>query len=476
MCWQWRNWAFSYRISFIPWTTLEFAFALSRQPSWRWHLGSPQRYFLKVLGLIDFLEIYEPCMQGWAPHATSAADCHGAFTNNPQFAQQLFDASLSLYLIRTHKLVKANNPKLLDFVLYFMPTNLVHAEADPPFPTIFEGSTMDHKKHASIHNYFRTWLVYGNSFGNKENTLDCHVISKPDVYAASMTTPMSELLWPQPPVRSSSSRSLTTASSSRPSLSKGSWSLTTTSLSSQSQAALSSHSKAWASSKSTILSFFPNTYPGQQCQSHIRNKARCPGGSGGRNKFHDPDSFYVPPLSGKCGLMPLQQSIHCPNALLNKTKPVRTSGIMPFQTLHCLSCQVMTRRNWCTFWHGCAPVLPCCTAFRCRTRQHSPIKLGATFSRWATVISCGVTLLQQHIKKKFGKSWEEFWKLLVCQRHPPMQIWIQFIGETKNCLLTSYPGFLCFGKFCGSCMSWTFTSNLLVWINVQTGTLLKKIQ
>jgi len=115
-----------------------------------------QRYFLKVLGLINFLEIYKPHMQRLAPHATSAADCHGAFTNNPQFAQQLFDAGLLLYLIWTHELVKANNPELLNFVLYFMPTNLVHTEADPPFPTIFEGSTMDYKKHASIHNYSRT--------------------------------------------------------------------------------------------------------------------------------------------------------------------------------------------------------------------------------------------------------------------------------------------------------------------------------
>ena len=159
-----------------------------------------QRYFLEVLGLIDFLEIYEPRMQGRAPRATSAADCHGAFTNNPQFAQQLFDASLSLYLIRTHKLVEANNPKLLNFVSYFMPTDLVHTEVDLPFPTIFEGSTMDHKKHASIHNYFQTWLVYGDPFGNKKNTLDHYIISKLDVYAASMTTPMSELLRPRPPV------------------------------------------------------------------------------------------------------------------------------------------------------------------------------------------------------------------------------------------------------------------------------------
>jgi len=85
-------------------------------------------------------------MQRQAPYATSVTDCLDAFTNNPQFAQQLFDAGLLLYLILTHKLVKENKPKLLNFVLYFMPTNLIHAEVDPLFPTIFEDSTMDHKK------------------------------------------------------------------------------------------------------------------------------------------------------------------------------------------------------------------------------------------------------------------------------------------------------------------------------------------
>jgi len=141
-----------------------------------------QRYFLEVLSLINFLEIYELCMQRWAPRAMSAADCLGTFTNNPQFAQQLFDAGLLLYLIWTHKLVKANKPELLGFVLYFMPTNLVYMEADPHFPTIFKGSTIDHKKHASIHNYSWAWLVYGDPFGDNKNTLDHHVIGKPDVY------------------------------------------------------------------------------------------------------------------------------------------------------------------------------------------------------------------------------------------------------------------------------------------------------
>ena len=144
-------------------------------------------------------------------------------------------------------------------------------------------------------------------------------------------------------------------------------------------------------------------------------------------------------------------------------------------------CRTLHNHSFDCFWQHTAraslsaPILPCCTTLRSRTWQHSLIKLGTTFSRWAAVISWEVTLLQQHVERKFGKSWNEFWELLVCQRHSPMWIWVWFIEEMKNCLSTSYLGFLYFGKFCESCISWTFTSNSLVWINAQTGTLLKKI-
>jgi len=115
-----------------------------------------QRYFLEVLGLIDFLEIYQPRMEGHAPHATSTADCLGAFTNNALYAQQLFDAGLPIYLIQKYDTFAVNDPIILNVISLLTPTDLILEESNPPFPVIYQGSIMDHKKHASVHRYSQT--------------------------------------------------------------------------------------------------------------------------------------------------------------------------------------------------------------------------------------------------------------------------------------------------------------------------------
>jgi hypothetical protein len=151
-------------------------------------------------------------------------------------------------------------------------TDLVCAESDPPFPIIFQGSTMDHRKHASIHSYSRTWMVYGDPFGDKNNTSDPHIVGKPDQYMWSTTTPMSTLLQPRPPSPSSSPSQSLAASSSQPLATSSSSQSLAASSSSQSYTASSSRpshsrgllrSNARASGKSTIPSFFSNTYPVQ---------------------------------------------------------------------------------------------------------------------------------------------------------------------------------------------------------------------
>ena len=221
-----------------------------------------QRYFLEVLGLINFLEIYQPRMEGCAPHAMSTVDCFGAFTNNTLYAQQVFDAGLPVYLIQKYDTFAVNDFIILNVVSLLTPTDLVLKESNPSFPVIYQGSTMDHKKHASVHRYFQTWMVYGDPFGDKDNTLDPLIVGQHNSDSASRTVPMSDLLQPQPPVQSTSSQAL--ASLSR--------SLLASSLSRSLLAPSSSHflSHSKAAGKSTFLSFLPNTHPVQQSTSHIR--------------------------------------------------------------------------------------------------------------------------------------------------------------------------------------------------------------
>ena len=41
-----------------------------------------QHYFLELRGILDYLEIYEPCINGILPPATTTANTIRAFTNN----------------------------------------------------------------------------------------------------------------------------------------------------------------------------------------------------------------------------------------------------------------------------------------------------------------------------------------------------------------------------------------------------------
>ena len=286
-----------------------------------------QRYFLELLGRIDFLEIYQPRMEGRAPCATSAADCLGAFTNNPQVAQQLFDAGLPLYLFWPSDRWSANNHVTGSLVKPLRPSDIVFAESETPFPVIFQGSAMDHKKHASMHNYSRTWMIYGDPFANEHNDLDPHTTGESSKWYASRTIPISDLLQPRLPVTSSSSQSLS-ASSLR---------------------SLSRRSKgSKASGKSMSLSFFPDTYLVKQGHNHIRNKQDA------RERLLAVTSFgtliaLTSLLLGGCGLMPSQQSTHHRDASSRKPKASRTSDIMPFLILRCSSHQLTTRRKCRTF-------------------------------------------------------------------------------------------------------------------------------
>ena len=190
-----------------------------------------QRYFLELLGLIDFLEIYQPRMEGRAPCVTSAADCLGAFTNNPQVAQQLFDAGLPVYLFRPFEHWSASDHVTVNVVKPLAPSDIIFTDSDPPFPVIFQGPPMDHKKHASIHKYSRTWMVYGDPFADEHNDSDPHTTGEPSLWYASKTIPMSNLLRPWLPVRSSSSQPVATSSSRSASHSNGLSSLKASSVS-----------------------------------------------------------------------------------------------------------------------------------------------------------------------------------------------------------------------------------------------------
>ena len=129
----------------------------------RFSVTELQRYYLEVLALVNYIEIYKPRMDGaQSPAKGLTAACIGAFTSTPRVVQDFVEAGLPVYFIRPAAAVfTASPPKILSVVSLLDPeSHLELRDSEPRFPTIFKGLTNTHMKHLAIHRYSRTWMVY----------------------------------------------------------------------------------------------------------------------------------------------------------------------------------------------------------------------------------------------------------------------------------------------------------------------------
>ena len=126
-----------------------------------------QRYYLEVYGILDYLEICRPRMDGEKPPAESIMNCVGTFTNIPRIAQDFYNAGLPVWFMRPSSVwsshVKCN---ILEVVTPLDPADvLCLSDHYPPFPAIFYGSSSDTKRHDAFYNHSRMWLVFKDPFG-----------------------------------------------------------------------------------------------------------------------------------------------------------------------------------------------------------------------------------------------------------------------------------------------------------------------
>jgi hypothetical protein len=180
------------RLGFMSTTFLEMKFGVTEF----------QRYYLETAGLLDYLVVYKPRMDGVATRSSAVDNRIGVFTNTPLVAQEFYDAGLPVWLIRETKSIAespANAPKVLKLVEPRNPSRyLVQTDCAPPFPVVYRGATNSAKKHAAIHAYSRTWMVYRDAFSqeaqnNTDEPVDPFTLSRgPAQY--SVTVPMSKLL------------------------------------------------------------------------------------------------------------------------------------------------------------------------------------------------------------------------------------------------------------------------------------------
>ena len=130
-----------------------------------------QCYYLEARGCLDYLELYKPRIDGDKAPAETVAKCVGAFTNVARVAQDFHTAGLPVWLIRPSNLwdtpVQSN---ILDIVTPVKPVDILWiSQNDPPFPVVYRGPATHPDRHAAIHIYSRTWLVFKDPFAESSN-------------------------------------------------------------------------------------------------------------------------------------------------------------------------------------------------------------------------------------------------------------------------------------------------------------------
>ena len=126
--------------------------------------------YLEIRGLLDYLKVYLPRMNGALKAATSVMKCVCAITSNPSVVQDFFTAGLPVWFIQP--LAPGPFPhNVLNVITAFEPANFVCVEnAVPPFPAIYDGPLTNEKKHNALHRFTRKWLVFKDPFQYQPTT------------------------------------------------------------------------------------------------------------------------------------------------------------------------------------------------------------------------------------------------------------------------------------------------------------------
>jgi hypothetical protein len=90
-----------------------------------------QRCYLELHGFLDYLEIYQPRMEGILTPATTVEKCVGAITVSPRVVQDFFTAGLPVWFVQPCK----TGPfpyNVLNVVTPLEPTNFLCLDSHNP--------------------------------------------------------------------------------------------------------------------------------------------------------------------------------------------------------------------------------------------------------------------------------------------------------------------------------------------------------
>ncbi|KAF9040965.1 hypothetical protein BJ165DRAFT_1406932 [Panaeolus papilionaceus] len=121
-----------------------------------------QQYYLELVGLLDYMEIYQPRMQGWLPAASTVDDHVGVFTLNETVVQDFYRAGLPVWYLHPWK----GGPFDRNVLQIVSPTqsDARMDDYDPPFPTIYTGLLGGREVLDTIHHFSRNWLSCKDPF------------------------------------------------------------------------------------------------------------------------------------------------------------------------------------------------------------------------------------------------------------------------------------------------------------------------
>lgn len=125
-----------------------------------------QRYFLELTALLDYIEVYEPRMNGTlVPNeSVKVAKTMGAYTFDLTKCECLFRARLPVWLIRPYTDLHSARIDCIVYVKLAADLLPISAAIAPMHPTIFRGPSTDFKKYEAMGRYSMGFQRYPDPF------------------------------------------------------------------------------------------------------------------------------------------------------------------------------------------------------------------------------------------------------------------------------------------------------------------------
>jgi hypothetical protein len=167
-----------------------------RDVQWMW---------LELTALLDYMQIYKPCMDGYAPSASGVANMIGIFTYDLQVVQDFVTAGLPCWLICPasdftnqiiQKIVKPEHPEgIVSLTTHqFL------------YPVLFTGPASSLEKYHGIHGYTRNFLHAPDPFNTSIISPSVNTSTNTLLVVSPFTQACQRLM--EPPVASSSTQHL----------------------------------------------------------------------------------------------------------------------------------------------------------------------------------------------------------------------------------------------------------------------------